>query len=130
MRSYIQSKKMTEVFLNLVSIAAADSIMSKEEFAYLVEFGNQCGFTELEVSSLLKSDDVDFMVPASHSDQLFFLSAYFKMAFIDGVMDEREESICKDLCRRMSISDAEYAQLRLQMENAYHKNLLKARRVA
>ena len=117
-------------FLNLYSMALADSQFDEKEIAILYRIGEDKGIPKEKIDSLLLNPNLSehFDLPTTISDKVEYLYDYAKMILADGVVHEDEIKTLEKFCLKFQFEDqnvSTIAQLLIEAaKNGISKNEL------
>jgi len=93
-------------FLNLYSIALADTQIETTEIELLYKIGIERGIDKKEIEKLiLFPDKVKFSIPESINDKIEFLYDLARIIWIDGKVDVYEEKALEMFCSKFGFLD-------------------------
>ena len=105
-RQQDESKKISSHFLNLFSLAIADSDVSPKEIELLYDLGIEGGVSKAEVDFLIDNPHkVKFVAPNSIHEKSEQLFDFCRMILADGRIDVREILTFKTLSKLLKIED-------------------------
>lgn len=91
--------KLKSHFLNLYSLALADTQVDTAELEILYKLGQERGILKEEIEELiLNPDKVKPFVPQDTLTKVEYLYDFVKIILADGIVDEREEATLKKFC--------------------------------
>ena len=86
-------------FLNLYSLALADTQIDATELETLYELGQQRGVLKEEIDNLiLNPENVKPFIPQDTLTKVECLYDFVKIILADGIVDEREKEMLKKFC--------------------------------
>jgi len=86
-------------FLNLYSLALADTQVDTTELEMLFKLGQERGVLKEEIEELiLKPGKVKFFIPQDTLTKVEYLYDFTQIILADGIVDEREEATLKKFC--------------------------------
>lgn len=91
--------KLKSHFLNLYSLALADTRVDTTELEMLFKLGQERGVLKEEIEELiLKPNKVKFFIPQDTLTKVEYLYDFTQIILADGIDDEREKAILKKFC--------------------------------
>lgn len=102
-----KSKAQKGHIMNLIKLAKADGIISRQESSLLVKIGERNGISEEEVFEMVEvSDEFFYKKPANDSERFNQLYDLIEMMTIDGIVDDKEMSYTIEIAEKMGIRKA------------------------
>ena len=99
-----KSKAQKGHIMNLIKLAKADGIISRQESGLLVKIGEKNGISEEEVFEMVEvSDDFFYNKPANDTERFNQMYDLVEMMAIDGVVDDKEISYTIEIAEKMGI---------------------------
>lgn len=93
-------------FLNLFSIAIADSNIDPKELDYLYQLGIKKGFTKEQIDNVIANPHkVRFIKPSSIFEAIEQLYDLIGMVLSDGIIHPYEVDLCRTFARKFEIKD-------------------------
>jgi hypothetical protein len=101
-----------EYFVNLVSMAKADDIITCDELELLQWIGKNMGFTDYEIDTLIKTTDKsEYSPPYELSKRFDQVYQIVTMAMVDKVIDNREMRLAASFAGKLGFSENEIPTL-------------------
>ena len=95
-------------FRNMVLIAKADGVISKEEVELLHKMGQKISISEEQVEAIIKdSNNMSIVPPAGRSDRYEQIIELIQMVHIDGKVDDSEMKILERVAIGIGFKDIE-----------------------
>lgn len=93
-------------FINLYSMALADSQIDTVELEMLYNIGQEKGIEKSEIDQLiLNPDKVRFSYPDNLKEKIIFLYDFAKIILADGIVDKNEKEALKLFCSRFEFEE-------------------------
>jgi uncharacterized tellurite resistance protein B-like protein len=93
-------------FLNLYSLAQADTQVDTTELEQLFKIGEGHGVTKKEIEDLiLNRNNIKIIPPKDTLTKVEFLYDFSKIILADGVVDDREKEMLKKFCINFGFED-------------------------
>lgn len=93
-------------FLNLYSIALADSQIDTVELEILYKIGQEKGIEKSEIDEIiLHPDKVKFTFPDTLNEKITYLYDFAKIILADGVVDRNEINTLELFCNRFGFEE-------------------------
>lgn len=90
--------------MNLIKLAKADGILSRQESNLLIQIGERNGISADEVFEMVEvSDDFFYKKPVNDSERFDQLYDLVEMMTIDGVVDAKEMTYTVEVAEKMGI---------------------------
>ena len=98
--------KLKSHFLNLYSLALADTHVDTIELEMLFKLGEERGVVREDIEELiLNPDKVKPFVPEDTLTKVEYLYDFVKIILADGIIDEREEATLKKFCLQFGFEE-------------------------
>lgn len=102
-----KTKVQKSHIMNLIKLAKADGIISRQESNLLIQIGERNGISAAEVFEMVEvSDDFFYKKPANDSERFDQLFDLVEMMTIDGIVDEKEMAYTVEVAEKMGIRKA------------------------
>ena len=104
----------TEMFKNLLVMAAADRSFSEEEVTYLSLRAHRLGLSDAEFTAALEhavAENAAITVPPDRGDRVRLLKELLKMMAADGHVADMERELFAVVAARMDIAEDELNKL-------------------
>lgn len=89
----------------LFSIALADAHMDKREEEYLTATARKMGIQDWECEMIKKSlEDIQVVIPENYYKRFRMIFDFVWIMMIDGEIDPREETLCKQLVNQLDFA--------------------------
>lgn len=106
-------------FLNLYSMALADSSFTESELATFYQTADRHNISKAEVDQIiLNPATVHFTVPGTIDEKIEYLYDYAKMIVSDGVIEDSEVAAFEKFCRKFEFQEENIPQIRELMIDA------------
>jgi uncharacterized tellurite resistance protein B-like protein len=94
-------------FLNLYSMALADSKFDEKEISILYKLGEERGIPKETIDALLLNPPLseNLTLPNSLTEKVEYLYDYAKMILADGVVDEKEVNMLEKFCTKFQFQE-------------------------
>ncbi len=94
-----------EHLANIVAVATADGIMTKDELAFLYERAQEYGIDKNDVKNLINNaEKLKFVIPMNQEEREEQLSEAVMMSMIDGKIDQKEYELCLKLAEKLDLN--------------------------
>jgi uncharacterized tellurite resistance protein B-like protein len=104
----------TQLFHNLVNLAAVDQKFTEEEIAFLIDRANKWGIPsdEFETAMVgLDSGEIQVELPEDHDQKVLLLKEMIRLMAADGEMAEMEKSLCARASAKMDFNNVQFGEL-------------------
>ena len=93
-------------FLNLYSIALADTQIDTVELEALYKIGQEKGIEKSEIDYvILNPDKVKFSFPDTLEEKIIYLFDFAKIILVDGIVDKNEIKTLELFCNRFGFEE-------------------------
>ena len=111
-------KQNTEYFIQLVRIAMADDVVSKQELEMLRRTGRKLGFTDNETARIIETTGKsDYAAPLELSERFEQMYGVVKMTLADGAIDKNEMRLASGFAMKSGFTENEIPKLLLLLIN-------------
>jgi len=81
---------------NVIAVAFADTVLTKDEEELIFRIGNRVGLTNEELKRILiRPNSISFTPPRTNPERVIQLLDMVLVMMVDGEINEREYAICK-----------------------------------
>jgi uncharacterized tellurite resistance protein B-like protein len=104
----------TELFHNLVNLAAIDAKFSDEEINFLVERANRWGIPNEEFETAMagiSTGEIQVNIPDSHEDRVELMKEMLRLIAVDGEMADTEKRLCATVSGRMDFTSQQFSEI-------------------
>jgi len=108
------AKDRTQLFHNLVNLAAADQKFTEEEIAFLINRANSWGIPNDEFETALvglSTGEIQMELPEDYDERVLLLKEMIRLMAIDGEMAEMERGLCARASAKMDFNSVQFAEL-------------------
>ncbi len=114
-------------FLNLYSMALADSQFDEKEIAILYRLGEERGIAREKIDAMLlnPSPSEQFVVPDNLGDKIEYLYDYAKMILADGVIHQDEINTLEKFCIKFQFEEKNVSAIAQFLIEAVKDNISK-----
>lgn len=108
------AKDRTQLFHNLVNLAAADQKFTEEEIAFLVNRADRWGISsdEFETAMVgLSTGEIQLEVPEDYDDRVLLLKEMIRLMAADGEMAETEKGLCARASAKMDFNTIQFGEI-------------------
>lgn len=101
----------SDLFANLVNLAAADNKFTEEEIRFLVERANLWGISNDEFETVMagiEEGGIELTIPDSYQSRVELLKEMLRLIAVDGELAVIEKSLCARVSNRMELSTEEF----------------------
>jgi uncharacterized tellurite resistance protein B-like protein len=101
----------TDLFTNLVNLAAADNRFTEEEIRFLVERADRWGISNDEFETIMAGISVggiQLKIPESHESRVELLKEMIRLMAVDGELAEIEKSLCARASSKMDFTTHQF----------------------
>ena len=114
-------------FLNLYSMALADSRFDEKEIAILYRIGEERGIPKETIDAMLLSPPlaVNLDLPDTLSEKIEYLYDYAKMILADGVVHDDEVNTLEKFCTKFQFEEKNVATIAQLLIEAARNNIPK-----
>lgn len=108
------AKDRTQLFHNLVNLAAADQKFTEEEIAFLINRADSWGIPSDEFETALvglSTGEIQVELPEDHEDRVLLLKEMIRLMAVDGEMAEMEKSLCARASAKMDFNSIQFGEL-------------------
>lgn len=120
--------ELTAHFLNLYSIALADSSFDEKEIAVLYKLGEERGVPKETIDAMLLSPPVleQLNFPTTLSQKMEYLYDYARMVMADGIAHADEIATLKKFCSKFQFEEKNISTITELLIEAATNNVAKA----
>ena len=108
------AKDRTQLFHNLVNLAAADQKFTEEEIAFLINRADNWGIPSDEFETALagiSTGELQLDIPETHEDRVAMLKEMIRLMAIDGEMAEMEKRLCAQASAKMDFNNIQFSEI-------------------
>jgi len=108
------AKDRTQLFHNLVNLAAADQKFTEEEIAFLINRADTWGIPSDEFETALagiSTGELQLDIPEAHEDRVSMLKEMIRLMAVDGEMAEIEKRLCAQASAKMDFNKVQFGEL-------------------
>ncbi len=104
----------TELFHNLVNLAAADHKFTEEEIAFLINRAETWGIPSDEFETALVgigAGEIALNIPETYEQRVALLKEMIRLMAADGEMAEMEKQLCAHASAKMNFNNIQFGEL-------------------
>lgn len=105
----------SELFRNLIHLAAADGKFTSEEIEFLVQRAERWKIPDSEFDAVIKGlgDDphVELHIPEGHRDRIQLMKEMIRLMAVDGELAETEKRLCALASSRMEFNSFQFDEI-------------------
>lgn len=104
----------TQLFHNLVNLAAADQKFTEEEIAFLIDRANKWGIPSDEFETALvglSTGEIQLEVPKDYDERVLLMKEMIRLMAADGEMAEMEKGLCARASAKMDFNTIQFGEL-------------------
>jgi uncharacterized tellurite resistance protein B-like protein len=110
----VDPMEKTDLFANLVNLAAADNKFTEEEVRFLVDRANRWGISNDEFETIMagiEEGGIQLQVPDTYDGRIELLKEMLRLMAADGELAAVEKSLCARVSNRMNLSTEEFKSI-------------------
>ena len=108
------AKDRTQLFHNLVNLAAADQKFTDEEVAFLINRADSWGIPNDEFETALvglSTGEIQVELPENYDERVQLLKEMIRLMAADGEMAEMEKGLCARASAKMDFNSVQFEEL-------------------
>jgi uncharacterized tellurite resistance protein B-like protein len=115
-------------FLNLYSMALADSKFDEKEIAILYRLGEERGVAKETIDAMILNPPLsqNINIPNTLSEKIEYLYDYAKMILADGIVDNEEVSTLEKFCIKFQFEETNVPIIAQLLIEAARNNMAKS----